>query len=96
MRLFNNLWNGGRIMSQQPNSRLDLGELHKILLKACPAVVKGSRSIRGSLAPALGVSHQYVYRWISEGRVPAKYVRKIVEVSEDRVSIDELLPYVIS
>lgn len=83
-------------MSHAPSSRLDLGQLHQILLKACPVVENATCSIRGSLAPALGVSYQYVYRWISDGRVPAKYVKKIVEVADGRVTVDELLPFVIS
>lgn len=96
MPIFNYLWNGGPAMSQLPNSRLNLGELHQILLTACPPNINGSRSIRGSLAPALKVSHQYIYRWISDGRVPAKYVKKIVDVADGRVTVDELLPFVIS
>ena len=83
-------------MSQEPNSRLDLGELHKILLRACPLKENTPRSIRGTLAPALGVSFQYVYRWIADGRIPPKYVNPILEASEGRVTLDELLPFVIS
>lgn len=83
-------------MRHEPNSRLDLGDLHQILLKACPAGTNSTCSIKGSLAPALGVSFQYIYRWVSTGRVPPKYVKAIVEVSEGRVSVEELLPFVIS
>lgn len=82
-------------MTVKANSRLDLGELHSLLLKACPREGYDTCSIRGSLAPALGVSYQYIYRWVKEGRVPPKYVKPIVALSEGRVSVDCLVPFVI-
>ena len=82
-------------MAHKPNSRIDLGPLQQILLKACPAGENCGGSIKTTLAPALGVSHQYVYRWIEEGRVPPKFVKKIVDLAEGRVSVEELLPYVL-
>lgn len=75
--------------------RFDLGLLHTLLLRACPRKGNSPGSIPATLAPALGVSYQYVYRWVAEGRVPAKFVKKIVEVSEGRVSVDDLVPFVI-
>lgn len=83
-------------MAHKPNSRIDLGPLHKILLKACPAGKNSPGSIKTTLAPALGVSHQYVYRWIEEGRVPSKFAKPLVEVGAGRVTLEELLPYVLS
>lgn len=84
-------------MALAAKGRLDLGPLHQILLKACPPTKTGAAgSIQSTLAPALEVTHQYIYRWIEEGRVPAKFVKKIVEASNDRVTVEELVPYVIS
>lgn len=82
-------------MNNSSARRFDLGKLHSLLLKACPKKGSSPGSIPATLAPALGVSYQYVYRWVSEGRVPAKFVKKIVEVSEGRVSVDDLVPFVI-
>lgn len=70
----------------------DLGPLHDLLLKACPAGENGTRSIV-VLAGKLGVSHQYVYLWIERGRVPAKFVRPLVEMGEGRVSFDQFHEY---
>lgn len=83
-------------MAHKPNSRIDLGPLHKILLAACPEGEDSPGSIKTTLAPALGVSHQYVYRWIEENRVPPKFVTKIVEAGAGRVTVEELIPFVIS
>lgn len=82
-------------MALEPTCRKDLGELHKLLLKACPAKALAAGSIRSTLAPALGVSHQYVYRWIEENRVPPKFVAPLVEISQGRVSREELIPYAV-
>lgn len=83
-------------MAHTANSRIDLGPLHKLLLKACPEGENGPGSIKSTLAPALGVTHQYIYRWIEDERVPAKFVSKILAAGEGRVSQEELLPFVIS
>lgn len=82
-------------MNSSSACRFDLGPLHTLLLKACPRKGSAPGSIPATLAPALGVSYQYVYRWVSDNRVPAKFVKKIVEVSEGRVSIEDLVPFVI-
>jgi len=83
-------------MALTAKGRLDLGPLHQILLKACPPAKNGPGSIQTTLAPALKVTHQYVYRWIEEGRVPPKFVSKIVDASNGRVTVEELIPFVIS
>lgn len=66
----------------------DLGPLQDLLLSACPPDEKGTRSIV-VLANKLGVSHQYVYLWIERNRVPAKFVRPLVQMAEGRVSFDQ-------
>lgn len=71
----------------------DLGELQDLLLKACPPDKNGKRSIP-VLAKHLGVSNQYVYRWIDEESVPPKYVRKLVEISDEKVSFNDFHKFV--
>lgn len=68
-------------------------ELHELLLLASPADKKGMGTIRRTLAPALEVSYQYVFRWVQENRIPPKYARKIVELSDGRVTLEDILPY---
>ncbi len=71
----------------------ELGPLHDLLLKACPPDTEGKKSIV-ILAERLGVSHQYVYRWIEMNRVPAKYVSKIVKLSKGLVKYEQFHSYV--
>lgn len=71
----------------------NLGPLQDLLLEACPPGEKGGRSIV-VLADRLGVSYQYIYRWIKEGRVPAKFVRPLVEMSDGRLDIARFNQYV--
>lgn len=70
-------------------------KLHSLLVKACPSNKDGPGSIRKTLAPALGISYQYVYRWIEADKVPAKFVSRLVDVAEGRVTQDDLIPFVI-
>lgn len=69
--------------------------LHALLIKACPPDKDGPGSIRKTLAPALGVTHQYIYRWIENGKVPPKFVKAIVDIAAGEVSQDELIKFVI-
>ncbi len=73
----------------------DLGGLHGLLLRACPPDRFGMVSIP-LLAKSLNLTHQYVYKWISEKRLPAKHVKKLLRNAEGRVEIDELLPYILN
>lgn len=70
-------------------------KLHALLHKACPPGKDGDGSIRATLAPALGVSYQYVYRWIEADKLPAKYVKPLIEIAGGRVSQEELIVFVI-
>lgn len=84
-------------MALVPNSRKDLGPLHQLLLRACPPGPKAgdAGSIKATLAPALGVCHQYLYRWIESNRIPAKFAKELVTISNDRITLDEVLPFVL-
>lgn len=66
--------------------------LHRLLILAAGP----DGSIRRTLPSKLGVTYQYIYQWVAAQRVPPKYVKKIVEASDGKVSIEDLLPYVIS
>lgn len=68
----------------------ELGPLHDLLLKACPGPAKSIPK----LAEALGVTHQYVYRWIETKRVPPKYVTKMVDFAGSQVSFKDFHSYV--
>ena len=70
----------------------DLGPLQDLLLQACPPDKRGKASIP-ALAVALNISHQYIYRWISEKVVPVKYVSKLVSISNGRVTLEQFHPY---
>lgn len=81
-------------MKQAEVSRYkDLGPLHDLLLEACPPDENGTRSIV-VLSKKLEVSHQYIYLWIEKGRVPARFVRSLVESSEGRVTYEQFHEFV--
>ncbi len=71
----------------------DLGALQTLLLTACPADEAGKSSIP-ALAKRLGVSNQYLYKWIDTNRVPPSFVTRLVELGEGRVSFEDFHPYV--
>ena len=82
--------------TKRRTSRPVLTELHSLLLKACPPGSGDSEgSIRGTLAGALGVSYQYVYRWIEMNRIPPKFVKPLLEIADGRVTQEELIVFVI-
>lgn len=69
--------------------------LHALLVKACPPDSKGPGSIRKTLAPALGISHQYIYRWIEKGVIPQKFAKPLIDAAAGRVSQEEVVQFVI-
>lgn len=79
------------VKEKRRTSRPEQTPLHALLAKACGK----DGSIRRTLAPAVGVSHQFIYRWISDDRVPPKYANRIVEASKGAITLDELLPFVL-
>lgn len=66
----------------------ELGPLHDLLLEGC-----GQRSIP-NLANALGISHQYIYRWIATERVPPNMLDALVDISGGKLSKVDLLPFI--
>lgn len=71
----------------------NLGKLQTLLLSACPPAESGRVSIP-VLAKHLNVSNQYVYKWISDQRVPPAFAKRIVELSAGRVTLEQFHPYV--
>jgi len=72
----------------------DRGPLQAMLLDACPPNAEGAVSIV-ILSEAMKLSNWAVYRWIETGRVPANRARQLVDVSEGRITLDRVLPFVI-
>lgn len=70
-------------------------KLHALLIKACPPAKDGPGSIKSTLAPKVGVSYQFIYRWIERNKIPPKYVSVLVEAAEGRVTQEDLIPFVI-
>lgn len=71
-----------------------LGDLQDLLLKACPPAKDSGRVSIPVLAAQLGITASYVYKWIEQNQVPPKYVRKIVEISNGELTLEDFHPYV--
>ncbi|QGH44978.1 hypothetical protein [Bacteriophage Phobos] len=67
----------------------DLGPLHRLLLSICPLDPEKNKKSIPLLANALGVTHQYVYKWIENNRVPVKHVKKLVEMSDGEKTLND-------
>lgn len=76
----------------------NLGPLHDLLLRASRKDKDGLGSIK-FLAQDLKMSTWGVYKWIhkndGKGQLTATNARKVVEVSEGRVTFEEFLPYLV-
>lgn len=79
-------------MRNEPRRIAHLGPLHDLMLDACPPDDQGRRSIP-VLAAMLGISNEGVYRYIRQGRLPARRAKQISDLSEGRVSFEDFLPY---
>jgi hypothetical protein len=81
---------GGGFISRN----LDKGPLHNLLLRACPPDPEtGEKSIY-RLAALLGVSKTAPFNWIDKNSVPSRRAGMIVDISEGRVTLSDLAPYV--
>ena len=96
-------------MAQPVTRKLDdLGPMHALLLKACPACLKDENTgkyIRvdndgfkstAILADLIGMSTWGIHLWIKRGRIPAKRAKQIADLNPQEVSIDEFSPYIYS
>lgn len=70
------------------------GPLQDLLLKICPPNNEGVKSIT-VLADKMGISSQAIYRWIENKRVPSAKVKTLVKLAGGRVTLEEIVPYVI-
>lgn len=81
----------------QDRKTADLGELHKLLLRACPPDTEGVRSIP-MLASRLKMSDQGIYGWIERNRVPYRRAQALVDMNdkrgaEDQLTLEDFQPY---
>lgn len=83
------------MMNPTPKKLQNLGPLHDLLLRACPPDDEGRQSIP-RLAEFMGTSHQNIYKWIANNRIPTVHNRasKLVELSNGRLTMLELMPYI--
>lgn len=70
------------------------GPLQDLLLKICPPNKEGVKSIT-VLADAMGISSQAIYRWIDNKRIPSAKTKTLVKLAAGRVTLEEIVPYVI-
>lgn len=68
-------------------------ELHRLFLVAVPENSLGNKTIT-HYSELAGVSKAVIWKWIKNGRLPPAQARKLVEVSEGRVSLDQLHRFV--
>lgn len=66
----------------------ELGPIHDLLLSCSPNDEKGEKSIT-TLAKALELTHTAIYKWIENKKIPAKWARKMVTLSNGAVTLDQ-------
>jgi len=66
----------------------ELGPIHDLLLSCSPNDEKGEKSIT-ILANALDLTHTAIYKWIENKKIPAKWARKMVTLSNGAVTLDQ-------
>jgi hypothetical protein len=71
-----------------------LGELYDLMDSAfhLHRTRLGNLNVR-ELSEDLEVSVQAMYRWFQAERLPAKQVRKVVELSKGRLTLEKLAPF---
>lgn len=67
--------------------------LQKLLLKASPVNAHGNKTM-SHLAKKIGVTRWAMQKWIIKQQIPPGRAMQIVEVSEERVSLDDFKPFV--
>ncbi len=71
----------------------DLGPLHDLLLKACPASPDGVKSVH-VLATKLGISRWAVHKWVGKGKIPPGRAVEVVDLSSGRVTLADFSPFI--
>lgn len=71
----------------------NLGPLHDLLLEACPPGEGDVKSIP-VLAGHLGCSSYAIYKWIDNGKISGPWAKKVIDLSDGRVTEDDFNPYV--
>ena len=66
----------------------NLGPLHDLLLEVCP----GPKKSIVTLSVHLECTHQYIYRWIENGRMPPQWAKRCSELSG--IPLERFMPFV--
>ena len=71
-----------------------LGALFDVIDEAFPTYRTrlGQLDIR-NLSIAIGISHQAMYRWFNNDRLPARNMKTLISLSKGRLSIEKLAPF---
>lgn len=67
--------------------------LHKVLLRAVPENEHGNQTLT-ELARLLGIERYSVQKWLKAQHVPARRVKRIIEISNGQVTEQDLSPFV--
>lgn len=60
-----------------------LGPLHELLIRGLPDYVEnGTLDVKGKLAPHFAISYQAIYKWFERGRVSARRMHDLINMSE--------------
>lgn len=78
---------------RQERAYKNLGELHELLLRACPTDSRGKASIP-MLAQHLGMSSWGVYKWIKAEKMEPGNAERVVEIGEGRVRIEDFHKFI--
>lgn len=72
-----------------------LGDLHDLLDEKMPHIRTrlGFFSVE-KLASKLAVSPQAIYNWFSREKVPANRVEDLIKISRDKLTYDDIRPFV--
>jgi hypothetical protein len=73
-------------------------DLHKLLvvhLGHIEGLVVGGRVVPNVLAKSVGCCRFTAYRWLGENKLSARGARKIIELSEGRVTKEDCAPFLI-
>lgn len=73
------------------------GKVHALLARAFPEHRTKDYDVFNVewLATKLEMTEEGIYKWLREDRLPLKRARQIVKIRGCRISLDDLMPYVV-
>lgn len=69
--------------------------LKRLILTASPVNDHGNKTI-GTVAKLIGASRYSVHKWIDAQHLSPRWAKKIADISEGRVSIEDFVPYLLN